>query len=110
DLGRIVEQETMRRGTKLVQVDAEAGAEIALLVEIDGKGPVSRPGEADSKVERDRGLATAALGIGKREDTSHGVEPPRWLGRNSGRELLRKKGFPHPQGTLGEPIRVCDEE
>src|SRR5439155_15874597 len=37
DLRRLVNQETMRRGVELVQVDAQAGAEIPLLVEVDSK-------------------------------------------------------------------------
>jgi len=51
----------VRRGAQLVEVDAEAGAEIPLLVEVDSKGSVSRPGKTYGKVEGDRGLATPPL-------------------------------------------------
>ena len=61
DLSRFVDQETVRRGAQLVEVDAEAGAEIPLLVEVDSKGSVSRPGKTYGKVEGDRGLATPPL-------------------------------------------------
>ena len=64
DLRRLVDQETMRSAVELVQVDAEAGAEIALLVEINGECPVSSPGKADGEIEDDCGFSAAALGIG----------------------------------------------
>ncbi len=49
DFRRLVDQETMRGGVHLVHVDAEAGTKVPLLVEVDSKGSVSRPGKADGK-------------------------------------------------------------
>src|SRR5439155_22787700 len=71
DLRRLVDQETMRSAVELVQVDAEAGAEIPLLVEIDGECPVTRLGKADGEIEDDCGFSAAALGIGSGKDMRH---------------------------------------
>ena len=60
----------------LIQIDAEAGAEISLLVQINGKGPISCPGKADRQVQGDCCLAATTFGIGKCEDLSHNTLPP----------------------------------
>src|SRR5205823_6593064 len=71
DLRRLVNQETMCRGVELVQVDAQAGAEIPLLVEVDSKCPVPRCGKADGEVEGDRGLSAAALCVSESKNMRH---------------------------------------
>ena len=76
DFRRLVDQETMRGGVQLVQVDAEAGTKVPLLVEVDSKGSVSRPSKADGKVEGDGGLAAAPLCVGDGVDLRHILRPP----------------------------------
>ena len=53
----------MRGGVQLVQVDAEAGTKVPLLVEVDSKGSVSRLSKADGKVEGHRGLAAPPFAL-----------------------------------------------
>ena len=83
----------MRRGVELVQVDAEAGAEIPLLVEVNGECPVSRPGKADGEVQGDRRLSAAALRIGKGNDTGHGFQASLMLGLGAA-ELVAQASQP----------------
>ena len=61
----------MRRHVQLVQINAEAGAEISLLIQINGKGTIPCLGKTNCQVQGDCCLATATFGIGKRE----GFEP-----------------------------------
>ncbi len=66
DLGRLVDQQAMGSQPELVQVDTEAGAQITLLVQIDGEGSVAGPGKANSKIQDDCGLAAASPRVGGR--------------------------------------------
>ncbi len=67
DLRHLVDQQAVRRQFQLVEIDPESGAQISLLIQIDGEGSIARPGEANSEVQGDCGLAAAAFRI--REST-----------------------------------------
>src|SRR5438876_4511700 len=79
----------MRRRAQLVQIDAKTSAEIPLLVEVDGKCPVFRPGKADGEVQGNCGFAAAALCVSDGKDTRHGFRLLEvlgfgWVGKTGG--------------------------
>jgi hypothetical protein len=64
----VLDQEPMSGEFDLVEVGSERSGEVFLLVEVNGEGPVTCPGKADSQVESDRRFPTTTLCIGQSVD------------------------------------------
>jgi hypothetical protein len=66
-----VDQQAVRCRAQLIEIDAEAGAEISLLVKINSQCTVAGPGKADCEIQGDCGFAAAAHCVGKGENMRH---------------------------------------
>jgi len=61
----------MRRHVQLVEINAQAGTQISLLIQINGKGTIACLGKTDCQVQSSCGFAIAALCISERECICH---------------------------------------
>ena len=64
----VVEDHVVHRAVQVPDVDAEAGAGVALRVEVDDEHPVAEVGQAGPEVHGRGGLADAALLVGDGQD------------------------------------------
>ena len=65
---RFADQHVVGRGVAALAVDAEPGRGVTLRVEVDDQHALADRGQRGAEVDRGRGLADAALLVGKRED------------------------------------------
>ena len=66
--GHVVQQHVVHRGVELPDVQAEAGAGVALGIEVDDEDPQAPFGQAGAQVDRGGRLAHAALLVGHGDD------------------------------------------
>ena len=66
--GHVAQDHVVHRCLQAADVDAEAGAGVALGIEIDDQDPVAEIGQAGTEVDRGGGLADAALLVGDGHD------------------------------------------
>ena len=66
--GDVVQHDVVHRRLEVAGVDAQAGAGVALGIEVDDQRPVAEVGQAGAEVHGGRGLAHAALLVGDRQD------------------------------------------
>ena len=75
----VVQEDVVHRGLEVADVDAQAGAGVALRIEVDDQDPVAEVGQAGAEVDRGGGLADAALLVGDGDD------PGQWPGEAAAR-------------------------
>ena len=94
-IGVVAEEHVVHRGLERPDVDPQAGAGVALRIEIDDQGAVAELGQAGAEVDRGGGLADATLLVGDGDDPGErpagrgGLRPP-LISSSTGARSARK--------------------